>query len=146
MKRIYIWLKTKWLKLKLRRARSFMEANCLERIKRGQRVGVGEDAIGDWAFINEALNSVLGNSLPTNPSTDILGKTVEDRLNEDKFEQDTVAPDAPKEYIDIALLTHSQLKDILNTYYKSVIPMRRWIFLLAGTAILLAVTLLLRML
>ena len=63
MKKIYIWIKTKWLKLKLRKARSFMEANCLERIKQGQRVSAAEDAAGDWCVIQNCIYDTITASL-----------------------------------------------------------------------------------
>lgn len=63
MKRIYIWLKTKWLKFKLRKARSFMEANCLARIKAGSVRNACDDAIEDWVSINDAITDIFNLSL-----------------------------------------------------------------------------------
>lgn len=76
-------------------------------------------------------------------SKDILGKTISDRINEDSFMPGILSPDTPKEYIELDLLINSQLKDMLNTYFKSVIPLRRWVYLLSAISILLMATLLL---
>lgn len=63
MERIYIWLKTKWVKFKLRKVRAFMEANCIERIKRGQTSCVGENAAEDWCAIQNCITDILTASL-----------------------------------------------------------------------------------
>ena len=71
MKRIYIWLNTKWIKFKLHKARSFMEANCLERIKRGQVSRVGEDAAEDWCVIQNCISDTITASLSPKVSSSL---------------------------------------------------------------------------
>lgn len=71
MERIYIWLKTKWLKFKLHKARSFMEANCLERIRRGQTSCVGEDAAEDWCAIQNCITNTITASLSQKVSSSL---------------------------------------------------------------------------
>ena len=74
MNRIYIWLKIKWLKFKLRKARSFMEANCLERIKQGQTSCAGENAADDWCAIQNTLNDVLDASIISSTASSLHHK------------------------------------------------------------------------
>ncbi len=58
MKKVYIWLKAKWIKFKLRKVRSFMEANCLARIRSGE-CDACDGAIEDWLRIDEAIGDLL---------------------------------------------------------------------------------------
>lgn len=55
MERIYIWLKSKWVKFKLHKGRRFMERNCMERIRQGQTSCVGECAVNDWVAIQNII-------------------------------------------------------------------------------------------
>ncbi len=69
MERIYIWLKTKWLKFKLRKARAFMEANCIARISQGQTSCVGENAVSDWCEIQNCISDTITYSLSSTASS-----------------------------------------------------------------------------
>lgn len=55
MKRICRWFSNILFKHKIRKARRFMERNCIERIKRGQTSCAGEYAVNDWVIIQNTL-------------------------------------------------------------------------------------------
>lgn len=52
-----------WLKFKLRKVRSLMEANCLARIQAGRASNASEEAVCDWDYINSIIHDILKNSL-----------------------------------------------------------------------------------
>lgn len=68
MKRIYKWFSDMLIKHKIRKARRFMERNCIERIRQGQTSCAGECAADDWASIQYSLYETYINTKSSSPS------------------------------------------------------------------------------
>lgn len=71
MKKFYVWLKTKWLLMRLRKDRRFMERNCIERIRQGQTSCAGECAVNDWWEIQSIINESVKVSLNPTVSSEL---------------------------------------------------------------------------
>lgn len=65
--------------MRLRKARRFMERNCIERIKQGQTSFAGECAVNDWCEIQKIINESVTISLHPTVSYE--------RQSEDKSEE-----------------------------------------------------------
>lgn len=68
MKRIYKWFSDMLIKHKIRKARRFMERNCIERIRQGQTSCAGECAADDWVSIQNSLYETYINTKSSSPS------------------------------------------------------------------------------